>query len=89
MFDLFGNYVLLIVLIGTVLLGALAGSFGVFNVLKKQSLIGDALSHATLPGVVLSFILFNNKSILILISGAFVSTLLASLLINFIKNILL
>ncbi len=86
MFDLFSNYVLLIVLIGTVLLGALAGSFGVFNVLKKQSLIGDALSHATLPGVVLSFILFNNKSILILIFGAFVSTLLASLLINFIKK---
>ena len=86
MFDLFSNYVFIIVLVGTILLGALAGSFGVFNILRKESLIGDALSHATLPGVVLSFIIFHNRSILILILGAFISTVIASFLINFIKR---
>lgn len=86
MFDLFSNYVFIIVLIGTIMLGSLAGLFGVFNILKKESLIGDALSHATLPGVVLAFIVFNDKSILVLLFGALLSTLLASFLISFIKR---
>jgi manganese/zinc/iron transport system permease protein len=45
-----------VVLLGTSLLGAAAGAVGAFTLLRKRALIGDALSHATLPGVALAFI---------------------------------
>ena len=40
-----------VVLIGTMLLGLGAGIVGSFLLLRKRSLMGDALSHATLPGI--------------------------------------
>lgn len=45
-----------VVLLGTMLLGLAAGVVGTFMLLHKQSLLGDALSHATLPGIGLAFI---------------------------------
>ena len=36
-------------------LGAASGLIGVFLLLRKRSLIGDALSHATLPGIAVAF----------------------------------
>lgn len=45
-----------VVLLGTGLLGAAAGAVGAFALLRKRALMGDALSHATLPGVALAFI---------------------------------
>ncbi len=44
-----------VVLLGTMLLGLAAGMVGAFMLLHKQALIGDALSHATLPGIGLAF----------------------------------
>ena len=41
-----------IVMLGCILLGSTAGVLGKFIYLKKQSLIGDMLSHALLPGVI-------------------------------------
>lgn len=40
-----------VVLGGTVSLGIAAGLAGVFLLLRKRALLGDAISHATLPGV--------------------------------------
>lgn len=45
-----------VVVLGTMLLGLAAGLVGSFMLLHKQSLLGDALSHATLPGIGLAFI---------------------------------
>lgn len=45
-----------VVLLGTGLLGAAAGAVGAFALLRRRALMGDALSHATLPGVALAFI---------------------------------
>lgn len=45
-----------VVLCGTVLLGIAAGLTGVYLLLRKRALLGDAISHATLPGVVGIFI---------------------------------
>lgn len=45
-----------IVIIGTTLLGLAAGVVGVFALLRKRSLMADALSHATLPGICLAFL---------------------------------
>ncbi|MGM0703597.1 MAG: metal ABC transporter permease [Pseudomonadota bacterium] len=46
-----------LVTLGTMLLGASAGMIGTFILLRKRSLVSDAISHATLPGLALAFIL--------------------------------
>ena len=43
-----------VVLLGTAMLGCAAGVVGVFTLLRKRALMGDAISHATLPGITLS-----------------------------------
>lgn len=64
------------VMLGTAMLGFIAGCLGTFAVLRKQSLLGDAVSHAALPGVVLGFLLFG-KWPFVLLLGAAASGLLA------------
>jgi len=64
-----------VVLLGTTLLGAAAGLIGAFSLLRKRALMGDALAHATLPGIALAFIvaaLFGaaGKSLPVLLLGA-------------------
>ncbi|EPC01380.1 hypothetical protein L861_12465 [Litchfieldella anticariensis FP35 = DSM 16096] len=53
-----------LVTLGAMLLGASAGMIGSFILLRKRSLVSDAISHATLPGLMLAFIvmaaLFDN-----------------------------
>ena len=44
------------VLLGTGLLGAAAGLVGTYLVLRKRALIGDAVGHATLPGIAIAFL---------------------------------
>lgn len=46
-----------LVAIGSGLLGVAAGASGGFLFLRKRALVGDAVAHATLPGVGLAFIL--------------------------------
>ncbi|AHC13965.1 metal ABC transporter permease [Salinispira pacifica] len=50
------SYTLRSVSLGGALLGAISGGLGSFAVLRKQSLLGDALSHAALPGVGIAFL---------------------------------
>ena len=50
------------VALGCSLLGMVSGILGCFAVLRKQSLLGDAVSHASLPGVCLAFLLTNVKN---------------------------
>ena len=69
------------VLIGATLLGALGGMIGTFALLRRQSLLGDALAHAALPGVCIGFILTGSKTPLPLFLGALAAGVLGSLLI--------
>ena len=50
------NYNTRLVVLGTTLLGIASGLVGTFLLLRKHSLMGDALSHATLPGIGIAFI---------------------------------
>jgi len=79
--DLFFNYTLRTVAMGTAVIGAISGVLGCFALLRKQSLLGDAISHATLPGVVLAFIIFQSRSSFVLMIGAAVAGWLSTLLI--------
>lgn len=65
----FTDYTFQLVLIGTLLLGALSGAVGVFAILRKKSLLGDAISHAAFPGIALAFLLTWSKNPLILLAG--------------------
>jgi len=69
------------VLLGATMLGALGGMLGSFALLRRQSLLGDALAHAALPGVCLGFLLTGSKSPLPLFLGALAAGLLGALLI--------
>lgn len=69
------------VLLGATMLGALGGLLGSFALLRRQSLLGDALAHAALPGVALAFLLTGSKSPFPLFAGALATGLLASLAI--------
>ena len=80
-----------LVIIGVMALGAAAGLVGSFLLLRKQSLLGDALSHATLPGIGLAFAImtslgFSGKSLPGLILGATVTGLLGVLLVLAIRR---
>ncbi len=76
------SYTTQMVLLGTALLGLASGIAGTFAVLRKESLIGDGLSHATLPGVVIAFLLTGIKDIEVLIAGAALSSITAAWLIT-------
>ncbi len=80
-----------LVLIGTTLLGGAAGTVGSFTLLRKRSLMGDALSHATLPGIGIAFVATtlagaDGKSLAVLLAGATISGLLGLAVILFIRN---
>ena len=58
---IFSDYTFRIVALGTGILGLMSGVIGSFTTLQKESLLGDALSHAALPGIVLGFMLIGRK----------------------------
>jgi manganese/zinc/iron transport system permease protein len=62
-------------------LGLVSGALGSFAVLRKQSLMGDAISHAALPGIVLAFMLTRSKASLVLVLGAAIAGWLGMLLV--------
>lgn len=74
------------VVIGSILIGASAAVVGCFLFLRKRALVGDAIAHSVLPGVAISFLLFNSKHPAVLLGGAIVTGWLSLLLINWITN---
>lgn len=80
------DYTLQLVALGSALLGAISGIVGSFAVLKKQSLLGDAVSHAALPGIAAVFIFTQSKNTEYLLLGALVTGLLATLLVHLIDR---
>ena len=68
-------------LITALVIGIVGGAVGCFIILRGMSLMGDAISHAVLPGVAISFILGINFFI-----GAIIFGLLASTMITYIKS---
>ncbi len=69
-----------VVVIGAMLLGITAGAVGVLAVLRQRSLVGDALSHAALPGVCVAFIATGAKDATTLLVGAAIAGLVGALL---------
>lgn len=76
--ELFSDTTLRTVAIGTMVLGASSGMLGSFAVLRKQSLLGDAISHAALPGIVLAFMITKSKESHVLLLGALIVGLIGA-----------
>ena len=74
------------VLIGSLLLGMSASVIGAFAFLRKRSLLGDALAHAALPGVMMAFLLSGSRDAEIIFAGALVSSLLGFWLIDWLPK---
>ncbi|CAK1242051.1 ABC-type Mn2+/Zn2+ transport system [Fructobacillus cardui] len=66
-------------LITAILVGVMSGIVGTFIILRGMSLMGDAISHAVLPGVAVAYMLGIN-----LLIGASIFGLLAAMLIGFV-----
>ncbi len=75
------NYTLIVVGLGSALIGLISGALGTYAVLRRQSLLGDAISHAALPGIAIAFLLTGTKTPLILVLGAAIAGWVGTLLI--------
>jgi ABC-type Mn2+/Zn2+ transport system permease subunit/Mn-dependent DtxR family transcriptional regulator len=72
-------------IIASSMVGLMCGVLGCFIVLRNMSLVGDALAHAILPGVVIAFLLVG-YSALAFFAGAVVAGLVTAFLITWIQQ---
>lgn len=72
------------ILLGCLLLGFSSGIIGSFTFLRKQSLMGDTLAHAALPGICIAFMLTETKSVGLFLFGALVAGIVATFGISWI-----
>lgn len=63
-----------------------AALLGCFLLLRKMSMVGDAISHAVLPGIVVAYYLSGDKTSILLLIGATLTGVLTSYLITFLSK---
>lgn len=76
-----------VVVAGTAALGMAGGTVGTFLMLRRRALISDALSHATLPGIAVAFLIgaalgLPGRSLPLLLAGAVASGVLGLLTVQ-------
>lgn len=62
------------------------GLLGSFLILRKMSMIGDAISHAVLPGIVIAFLISGNREPLSMLLGAGAFGLLSTFIIEYLHK---
>jgi manganese/zinc/iron transport system permease protein len=82
-----GGHTGLTVVAGSALIGMVAGVLGAFALLRRQSLLGDTLSHAALPGVCAGFLLAGARDPLAILAGALGAGMLAALAVTAIPRV--
>ena len=78
-----------VIFLGVSILGAVSGLVGTFLLFRKRSLLSDTISHATLPGIAIAYLIGeslyeNGKKPLPLKVGAFVASWLSMQFVRFI-----
>lgn len=86
-----GGYNTSVVLAGVIALGIGGGVIGVFSFLRKRALISDAISHATLPGIAIAFLIGialggTGRNLALLMAGAAASGALGVLCVQWIRD---
>ena len=72
----------LYIIVAGVLVAASCALLGSFLILRRMAMIGDAISHAVLPGIVLAFLLSGSRAGVPMLMGAAATGVLASILID-------
>jgi manganese/zinc/iron transport system permease protein len=67
------DYTCITVMLGTAIIGCIAGILGCYVFLREQSLFADAISHAALPGMALMFLVTHTTSVALLLLGGTLS----------------
>ena len=68
------------------LVASSTGMLGNLLLLRKMSMMGDALSHAVLPGIVIAYLISGSRASFPLLIGAIIMGLLTTFLIHFFSN---
>ncbi|MEM1446676.1 MAG: metal ABC transporter permease [Planctomycetota bacterium] len=63
------------------------GLLGNFLLLRRQSLMGDAISHSVLPGLVVAFLVTSSRNPMLMFAGAAVAGVLTVVLIELVKKL--
>ncbi|HEY8400685.1 MAG TPA: metal ABC transporter permease [Cytophagaceae bacterium] len=72
----------LIILMGC-LVAVSCGLLGCFLVLRKMAMVGDAISHAVLPGIVVTYLITGSRESVLMLLGAGLIGILTTVLIEF------
>lgn len=75
-----------IVVAGAATLGVVAAIVGSFAVLRRRSLVGDAVAHAALPGICLAYFVVGGRSFGAFLLGALACGVLAVAFVSFVKT---
>lgn len=68
------------------LAAACCGIVGVFLVLRKIAMIGDAISHAVMPGIVIAFLISGSRDSMLMMAAALLFGLLTAFLIGLLQR---
>lgn len=74
-------------LLAAVLAAITCGLLGNFLVLRRLSLMGDAISHSVLPGIVVAFLVFSTRSPLPMLLGAGIAGVLTVMLVEVVRRV--
>ncbi len=74
-----------IILAGT-LVAVSCGLLGCYLILRKMAMVGDAISHAVLPGIVIAFFLAESRDSFYMLLGAGLIGMLTTFLIEFLHQ---
>ena len=72
-------------LVASLLIGVSCGLIGTYIMLRRLSLMGDALAHAVLPGVVIGFMIAGKNEVSLFL-GALASGIITAILISFVER---
>jgi len=74
------------VVLGSILLASSTALVGCFTMLRNRSLLGDAVAHAVLPGICLSFMITGSKNPIGLLIGSFITGWLSLITIDYLSK---
>lgn len=73
-------------LLAAILAALGCGLLGNFLLLRKQSMMGDAISHSVLPGLVIAFLIASTRSPFVMLAGATIAGVVTVVLVEFVKR---
>jgi manganese/zinc/iron transport system permease protein len=87
-----GGYNTIVVMVGVSLLGVAAGAVGAFALLRKRAMMSDVLSHATLPGIGVAFLVavslgYSGRSLPVLLVGATLAAIVGALSVHWLSRV--